>query len=538
MLMKSSAQIKSYTSAASTASVLCVFGAVAMLVLLFPAAVRCMEALNGKTLVSTNAELKAAIRSAVPGSRIILHDGIWHDAAIDFNSTATAAAPVILQAQTPGGAIFDGTSMLTFSKPHLIVDGVFFRNGALKNGAVITFNSDSCRLTNSAVVDYNPEEFETRYYWVYFHGNHNRVDHCFFKGKSNLNPVVGNDNENSRYNSLDHNYFKDIPYVADANGREILRIWGYGHGDEMGDDGAFFTVEYNLFERAHGEGTEIISLKSNHNIVRYNTVRATRGGMTCRRGHYNTFEGNFILGDRQEGSSGIRVAGQYQRVVNNYISDVAEDGVRLISGEYVESALTERYKPFKEKGVAGRLPKYSQVVNSLFAHNTIVNAGGYGIDLGFGYKSQWPETQMVLLPSENMIVNNLVVRSSKGAVNTTVPDTAPPLGFLTFKPNNFGGNFFFGENETATISSPAIHRTDPLMVQDDDGIFRLTKKSPAMNSGIVTDVNTDMNGQSRDGTPDAGAEEFRGDTPRLRPLYADDVGPGWIIKRRRAGDQF
>ncbi|MFZ4622582.1 MAG: chondroitinase-B domain-containing protein, partial [Bacteroidota bacterium] len=355
---------------------------------------------------------------------------------------------------------------------------------------------------------------------------------------NNLNPVVGNDNENSRHNSMDHNYIKDIPYVANANGREILRIWGYGHSDEMGDDGAFFTVEYNLFERAHGEGTEIISLKSNYNIVRYNTVRATRGGMTNRRGHDNTFDGNFILGENQEGSTGIRVAGQFLRVINNYISDVTEDGLRLIAGEYVESALTDHYKPFKEKGASGRVPKYSQVKNSLFAHNTVVNTGGYGIDIGFSYKNQWPETQMVLLPEQNTIMNNLIYQTKKNAVNITTPDGSLSFDFLKFAPNNFSGNIIFGEKNYSSALPAGIQWTDPLLAKDNDGIYRLKNESPAVISGTKSDVKTDLNGQVRDSRPDVGAEEFSVNKEHRRPLNADDVGPDWIKLRRKTGEQF
>ncbi len=307
---------------------------------------------------------------------------------------------------------------------------------------------------------------------------------------------------------------------------------------KWGEDGAFFTVEYNLFERAHGEGTEIISLKSNHNIVRYNTIRATRGGMTGRRGHYNTFEGNFILGENQEGSTGIRVAGQFQRVINNYISDVSEDGLRLIAGEYVESALTDRYKPFKEKGASGRVPKYSQVANSLFAHNTVVNTGGYGIDIGFNYKNQWPETQMVLLPEQNTFVNNLIYQTKKNAINITVPDEVPPLDFLKFKLNNFTGNIIFGDNNYSAALPAGIQWSDPMLTQDNDGVFRLKKESPAVNRGTKSDVMTDMNGRLRDNRPDIGAEEFSDSTQHLRPLNADDVGPEWIKSRRKSGEKF
>jgi len=267
--------------------------------------------------VTNNAELYAAFGKVRAGQVIIMKDGEWKNAVINFNSTATGKLPITLRAQTSGKVILNGYSSLTFSKPNLIVDGLYFKGGKLEGGSVITFNSDSCQLTNSAILDYNPDKFDTNYFWVYFKGSYNHMDHCLLKGKNNMNPVLQNNEENARYNHVDHCYIKDIPYVEKANGREIFRIFGYGHADQTGDDGAYFTIEYNLFEHAHGEGTEIVSLKSNYNIVRFNTVIASRGGLVGRRGKNNIFEGNFVLGQGEKGSTGIRVAGANHRVVNN-----------------------------------------------------------------------------------------------------------------------------------------------------------------------------------------------------------------------------
>ena len=84
---------------------------------------------------------------------------------------------------------------------------------------------------------------------------------------------------------------------------------GYGMNEELGSDGAFFTLERNLFEEAHGEAAEIISIKSNRNVVRFNTFRKTKGGITNRSGNFNVIEGNFILGEGEPRSYGIRVTG-------------------------------------------------------------------------------------------------------------------------------------------------------------------------------------------------------------------------------------
>ena len=483
--------------------------------------------------VSNVQQLNSAISSAKPGDVIIMTNGVWHNAVIDFNANATSSAPVTLRAETPGQVILDGNSKLTFSRPNLVVDGLFFKQGAIEDGSVINFNSDDCRLTNTAVVDYNPAQFETAYYWVYFKGNNNRLDHCYLKGKNNMNPLIGNDENNSRHNTVDHCHIKDIAYVPDNNGREIMRIWGYGHSDEMGEDGAYFTVEYNLFERAHGEGVEIISLKSNYNMVRYNTVRASRGGLVGRRGKNNTFEGNFILGENQEGTTGIRVAGPYHRVINNYICDVAEDGLRLITGEYYAKSLTNSFKAKKKD-----LPNYIQVQNGYFAHNTIINAGGNGIDIGFSYKRRWPDVQMVLLPENNRFVNNLVYRCGKKAVTMAAQDKNPPLDFLSFKPNQFEKNIVFGGDVDLHPIPSGIENIDPKLVLREDGLYGLSKVSPARQTGARSDVTEDMDGQLRSEKKDIGADELSETKVVRHPLTPNEVGPPWVVKKRNAGENF
>lgn len=133
-----------------------------------------------------------------------------------------------------------------------------------------------------------------------------------------MQPLIGNDQNDSRHNTVDHCYIKEIPYHA-ANGREDFRIWGYGRTGETGEDGAFFTIESNLFVHAHGEGQEIVSLKSNRNRVIGNTIRGTRGGITLRNGNYNTVQENFIFAEGTEAAYGIRITGEHHTITNNTV---------------------------------------------------------------------------------------------------------------------------------------------------------------------------------------------------------------------------
>lgn len=476
-------------------------------------------------------ELKAAFSSARPGDHIIMANGTWENAVINFNASASRGTPITLKAKTAGKVILSGDSRLTFSKPHLIADGLSFQDGSPSSGNVIEFKSDSCRLTNSAVVAFNPEDFEEDYYWVFFEGNHNRVDYCYFNGKSNKQPLIGNSQDNARHNSVDHCYFKNIPYRSE-NGREIFRIWGYGRSEELGDDGAYFTIEYNLFENAHGEGTEIISFKSNRNIARYNTIRATKGGIVGRSGNYNTIEGNFILGEKLEGTTGIRVAGQGHRVINNYIADINGDGLILISGEYIEKDLTGNYKPIEREGTPlGRVPMYGHVRNGLFAHNTFVNTGGVDIHIGASYKANWDRSQRVLIPENNIIANNLIYKTNDGAaIAAPEPDKNSPLDVLNFQPNVFKGNIVAGGKINLQTTTSGIKLVDDPGLSLQGELYKLTEDSPAVNNAVALEasINEDFGGQPRTNKADIGADEYSSAEITHRPLTPQDVGPSWM----------
>lgn len=328
---------------------------------------------------------------------------------------------------------------------------------------------------------------------MFFSGDNNVVDHCYFKGKSNLEPVIGNAIDDSRHNSVVRSLFKNVPYVPQANGREILRVWGSGKVEERDDDGAYFTIEENLFDHADGEGVEIISLKSNHNVVRHNTVIATRGGINIRRGNFNTVRENVVLGQGIDGADGLRMSGRDNVVAGNFVAGCGY-GIRVACGEFIAESLTPAYspdvKPNGKKNNQVRIPTYPQVVRLTLADNVVVSSSGLDLEFGSDYKKHWPESQQVLLPENCRIENNRFVRPHSGAsVAVTAAETKPPLDRFKFKPNHFAGNTLVG-------ASAAL---EGFASQPADGAAE---------------------------TPERYA---------LKPLTLQDVGPAWVIALRNAG---
>ena len=448
--------------------------------------------------VETQAQLATALKTAGADDVIILKDGEWKDAKLTIKQGGQAGRPLVIRAENPGGVKFNGASSLEINAPYVTIDGFLFQGGAIQKGAVIEFNSHHGIVRNTAIVDYNPKAFETEYYWVFFAGDHNVVERSYFKGKNNLQPLIGNAIEDSRYNTVRGSYFKNIPYIANANGREIIRVWGSGKIEERDEDGAYFTIENNLFDHAHGEGTEIISLKSNHNIVQRNTVISTRGGINIRRGNFNTVRGNQVLGQGYDGAQGLRMSGRDNIVTGNFVSG-CEYGIRVACGEYISSALTPSYtpdvKPNGKKTAQVRIPTYPQVLRLTLADNVTVGISGPDLEIGSSYKNHWPESQQVLLPEDCVIKNNRFIRPQGGeAVLVTVAETQAPLDRFTFKPNRYEANLLIGQGRIALAAQSGF------MVQ------------PAADNDA----------------PKA--------QPLAAPLSAEEVGPAWVIARRRAGD--
>ena len=446
--------------------------------------------------------LAGALGSAGPGDVIVLAKGNWPDAQIKIDRGGSEQSPLTIRAESPGETLLTGTSYLEINAPHVVVDGLYFTHGAIdpKQFSVIHFKSHHGTVRNTAVIDYNPPEFEDESYWAYFSGDNNVVEKCYFKGKNNMHPLLGNAIDGSRTNTVRGCYFKNIP-LDDGNGREILRMWGPGKFDPKDKDGAFCLVEGNLFDGADGEGTEIISLKSNYNRVLSNTIVGSRGCLNIRQGSHNVVQGNIMLGKGVEGAQGLRMSGFDNKVEGNYVSG-CDWGIRIQTGEYIESALTSGYqanmkekKSKKGEGSEVNVAKYPPVQDLVLARNVSVNNTGADLEVGFSYKKHWPENQLVLLPENCQIKDNRFIRSAGGeSVIGSLPDTQPPLDKIKLSPNHYENNLLLGGT---CAYAPAV-----------SGF-----KMESIPAGWSADQ----------------------ELANWKVLKPEDVGPDWVIALRKAG---
>lgn len=456
--------------------------------------------------VSSADDIETALETAVAGDTLIMTNGVWTDEEINFAGIGTAANPITLRAETPGGVVLGGISRLQISGNYLVVDGLHFKDGTVENSDhVVQFRgslgeAQNSRFTNSVIESYGGPDLNDKYHYLSLYGQNNRVDNNRFLDQQNIGPQIvawldESANPISAYHQIDSNHFGDRPRGW-ANGFEAIRL---GDSDTSGVD-AHILVENNLFERVDGE-IEIISSKSNFNVFRYNTFRESKGTLTLRHGNSNTVEGNFFLGEGVEDSGGIRVVGQDHTIVNNYIADVDDEADGAIS--------------FAAGIPNTQLNGYLQVKDTVVAHNTIVNVAGAGItfDWGFGTSSR------SLLPQDLTIAGNLI----SGAGDSSF-EGSEGSGYV------YEDNIAFGA-PLGISSRSGINEVDPQLVLGADGLWRPSATSPAIDGVTSTSssfVTVDMDGQARIGLYDIGADEQSVAQIVRKPLTTDTIGASWF----------
>lgn len=352
-----------------------------------------MDAAVGAVLrVATAEEFARACAQAKAGDTLVLADGVWRDADLEFRAKGEAGAPITLTTEKPGTTMLAGASRLKVLGQHLVVSGLKFEGGALDGGAVIsigtaTNSADDCRITDCAILHYNPAKPSIAYAWVQVFGHRHRIDHCRFEGQNHLGvtlQVVVGDGDNQH--RIDHNYFFNRP-LGYTNGFESLQL---GQAADSHRDSRS-TVEYNLFEACDGE-QEIISNKSGGNVYRKNTFRESAGALTLRHGDGCTVEANTFLGGQKPHTGGVRVIGRRHTVRGNYFHG--------LTGLPTAGAVIAIYA-----GIPHSVPTgYVEAEGASILENVLIDNAANGLNLSGGYLSRG----RTILPQAVRIENNWI----------------------------------------------------------------------------------------------------------------------------------
>ena len=393
-------------------------------------------------------EVASCLKTAQPGDRIYIKDGLYKDMQLKWIGKGTEKSPITIEALNPGKVKIEGGSTLRIAGEWLSVSGLHFTDGYAPKGSVIEFRNgqelaNHCRLTNCVIDKFNPSRRDQAYSYILLYGRHNRVDHCSLTGKLNLGVtliVILNDERClENHHRIDHNYFGERP-VYGSNGAETMRVGT----SQQAYSSSNTVIENNLFERCSGE-VEVISIKSSDNIIRNNTLLECEGVVALRHGDRNTVNDNLFIGNGRRNTGGIRVVDAGHQVYDNVLVGLA--GTRFFSALGVMDA------------VPNSLPnRYCQVVDVKMYRNTFVDCTN--IEFGTG-----KDMERTLAPEKVSFTDNIIINKELDQPYIAVDDVAG----IQFKDNKvqLAKNYLAPGFTTEEVNAPQL--PDDAAIRKDKG---------------------------------------------------------------------
>ncbi|MCF3111822.1 polysaccharide lyase 6 family protein [Niabella sp. CC-SYL272] len=434
----------------------------------------------GIVTVTSLEDLQKAIERAVPGDVIVLKNGVYSASRdIIIAQQGTKQQPIIIRAEHTGGAEISGSGGFNMISPaaYIVVSGFKFTHAASKarSGTGTRF----CRWTHNIFETPGKGEYLT------IAGSDHEIDYNTFQNKKEMGRILairGEGKQIAERLHIHHNYFYNFPDQGGANGAETFQFGLSGFSLSTSNS----IVEYNLFEKCHGEN-ELISVKASSVTLRYNTIRDCPAQFTLRHGNKCEVYGNYFFN-----TPGIRIFGDDHSIFSNYFENCAQAiTVGNGGGEVADgAALTEHDRPDRV----------------LIAFNTMVNNKK---------NIEQPGRKNGLGATAISIVSN-IIQGGDVAASIAGPYTSP----------QWKGNIIFKTKGAGDMPATGCRELDPRLVKSADGIWHLDKNSPAIGAGESNYplVKVDMDGQARSGKWDTGADQYSTAKTTAHALKADEVG--------------
>jgi hypothetical protein len=440
--------------------------------------------------INSISALQIAINAAATGDTITLANGTYTN-----NTLAITKSNITVKAATPGGVFLNGTNAITLGGDYINFTGFQFTSGTISGNAI----SVSGNYNNLSQLNFNGYDAT---HMIIISGSHNIITRSNFQNKPAGNmtnhggtgdmiqiipspTIIG-------YNVIRYCSFQHMPGFGGDYGNECIRI----------GDGAYSTyisrtvVEHCYFEDTGNGDSESISVKSQENCIRFNTMNNNPNAMfSFRNGNNNVAYSNFFIK-----SGGIRCKQSNSIFIyNNYFQESAIGQNSSLPG-------------------TGTTPIYLEYFGAGFGNNfNIINNTFYKctpsqIDNGLT-NCTW---------ANNIFFTN----SSNIFTGTTIGQT-------------FTGNIYQGL--LGLTIATGVNNINPLLALNADNYYGLTSASPAINAssnsypallaiaGIDNDATLafDIKGQPRPTSialKDVGCDEFTTGTITNRPLALHDTG--------------
>lgn len=439
----------------------------------------------GTLTVSSLSALQTAIHTAVPGDQIVLANGVYTATkAIVVDRSGTADQPIVIAAQTIGGAEITGTGgfSLEGSAAYIIILGFKFTHAA--EGAKLGSGTSFCRWTRNI--------FETpgKGNYLTVSGCDHQIDYNTFQNKNSVGKFIairGKESQIAQRLWIHHNYFYNFHNQGGVNGAEALQFGLSGFSLSSSNS----VVEYNLFERCHGEN-ELISVKASAVTLRHNTIRNCLAQFTLRHGNRCVVYGNYFIN-----APGIRIFGDDHVVHSNYFEQ-CNPAITIGNGG-------------AEVADGAPLVSHDRPDRVLIAFNTLINN----------------ERNIIQTPRKNGLGSTFIT------VAHNIIQGGGPAAELSGPYTNgiWKGNMVY--NTTPGVIPPTGHTIiDPMLGSDRSGTYHLKTGSPAIDhvKGAHASIGTDMDGQPRTSPLDAGADEISSGSVTAHVLVTAEVGHAVPLK--------
>jgi poly(beta-D-mannuronate) lyase len=449
-------------------------------------------------VVSTENEFNQRAASAQPGDVILVADGTYSGWQLKIPSVGTNDKPIIYTAQHPGKVTFqNGVKLFWISGSYNIIGGFNINN---VDQDVILFHSGASynRITDNKMHSIGGNGSSRGYINIREQSHYNRIDHnevteaedairIWLPGEAVVNGP-------SQHTRIDHNSFKDT--TPGGTSRCVLQI-GQGstvYEEEITSLEVHTIFEHNFIENHSTGYGEIISSKSSYNIIRYNEINNSYGGISLRAGEHNEVYSNYIHGPRA--GAAIRISGAYNKVYNNVID-----------------------APDKKHGIF--MPRWGHRINcsslppthdNIIAYNTIIDYDQYGMRIGdFDSGACRPVYNCkafnnIIIGDSGELVHYNTDSYQSGNPDCDERDDDSIEGYNDVEISN---KLFF-KTDSATYGSG--YNLDAKKVVGNPNlidIFHLPSCSIAVDKGIVIpSISVDYYGNPRDGAPDIGAFEY------------------------------
>ncbi|MEX2216027.1 MAG: polysaccharide lyase 6 family protein [Phycisphaeraceae bacterium] len=447
-------------------------------------------------------DLQKRLDAATPGTVIDLPSGnLRLTQPLVMIRSGSAEQPITIRPKNKGGVTIEGKAgFLIKGAGHVVIEGLTFACDNTRP-AIELIDCQNIRITRNRFRVINTPA--PRQNWVHIYGGlsgSNRIDRNLFEGLSVPGAFIAIDGSEkepyqiSKGDLIEFNHFKDIA-ASEAGGARAIRLGWTGLGASVGQT----VVENNLFDNCDGD-TEIITVRSSGQTLRFNTFRNCSGYVTLRLGSGNTIEANFFQASpREEKVGAIRVHGSDAKVFNNYMEGMTQPAILLPNGVKTTSP--------------GQVPRPA-AKGAAIVFNTLVDCLSGSLDISNDSGGSWPEQ-----PTNCIIANNVVI-----AYNANLIETHGRGQGVTWL-----GNIMYhaGDRAKVGLDLPVdqINITVPKLRNPGD-FWRLGPSSPAIDSalGDFDYVINDIEGQARSKKKDAGSDESVTGATKNKPLADTDVG--------------